>query len=91
MTHETPTNDQPLSDEPPGDEPLELEELLGWAEFACWTTLALAPFLYWVNGPAVSHDQFVVRSGLVTIVLVGAVSLRARRFVQAQRRPNDSE
>ena len=48
----------------------------GWLEFCCWTTLALAPFLYWVNGPAVSTDQLVVRTALVVIAAVGAIGLR---------------
>ncbi len=48
-----------------------------WAvELGCWTMLALAPFLYWVNGPAVSPDQFVVRTALVVLALVGAVTIR---------------
>jgi hypothetical protein len=51
-------------------------EIRGWAEFCCWTTLALAPFLYSVNGPAVSTDQFVVRTGLVVSAAGGAVGLR---------------
>ena len=52
-------------------EPLSPGEILGWVELGCWTMVALAPFLYWVNGPAVSTDQFVVRTGLVTLALVG--------------------
>jgi hypothetical protein len=52
------------------------QEIRGWAEFCCWTTLALAPFLYWVNGPAVSTDQFVVRTALVVLAAAGAVGLR---------------
>jgi hypothetical protein len=55
---------------------LTLEELLGWLEFACWTTLGLAPFLYWINGPAVSTDQFVVRTALVILAACGAIGLR---------------
>ena len=51
-------------------------ELRGWLEFACWTTLALAPFLYWINGPSVSTDQFVVRAGLVVLAACGAAGLR---------------
>jgi hypothetical protein len=78
-----------MTDTPPDDEPLELDEILRWAEFACWTTLALAPFLYWVNGPAVSHDQFVVRSGLVVIAILGAFGLRARKLLLSRRKPND--
>jgi hypothetical protein len=52
------------------------QELRGWLEFGCWTTLALVPFLYWINGPAVSTDQLVVRTALVTIALLGAIGLR---------------
>ncbi len=48
-----------------------------WAvELGCWAMLALAPFLYWVNGPAVSPDQFVVRTAVVVLALVGAVAIR---------------
>lgn len=58
------------------NEPLTPTELCMWLEFACWTMVALAPFLYWVNGSAVSTDQFVVRTALVLIALVGGISLR---------------
>ncbi len=48
-----------------------------WAvELGCWTMVALAPFLYWVNGPAVSPDQFVVRTAVVVLALVGAITIR---------------
>ena len=59
----------------PGVEPTR-QEVRGWAEYCCWATLALAPFLYWVNGPAVSTDQFVVRTALVALTGCGAVGLR---------------
>lgn len=48
----------------------------GWLEFCCWTTLVLAPFLYWANGPAVSTDQFVVRTSLVAMAAVGVAGFR---------------
>lgn len=54
----------------------ELDDVLGWAEFACWTALALTPFLQWVNGPSVSTDQAVVRTVLVVLTVVGIVVLR---------------
>lgn len=54
----------------------EEEDILGWAEFACWTALALMPFLQWVNGPAVSTDQAVVRTALLLVALGGGVVLR---------------
>ncbi|HET6880603.1 MAG TPA: hypothetical protein VFI31_10635 [Pirellulales bacterium] len=60
-----------------GPEPeLTWEGIRGWAEFCCWTTLALAPFQYWANGPAVSTDQFVVRTALVVLAACGAIGLR---------------
>jgi hypothetical protein len=70
------------------DEELSPAEVRGWAEFACWTTLALAPFLYWVNGPAVSTDQFVVRTGLVVLAACGAVGLRGYAWL-CRRRNSD--
>jgi hypothetical protein len=48
-----------------------------WAEFCCWITLAIAPFLYWVNGPSVSMDQLIIRSCLVAAAAIGALGLRA--------------
>ncbi len=51
-------------------------ELRGWIEFGCWTTLLLAPILSWVNGPAVSMDQAVSRTGLVVAAALGAAGLR---------------
>lgn len=64
--------------EPPIDREPELtpRETRGWAELFCWTALALSPMLYWINGPAVSTDQFVVRTALVVLAACGAVGLR---------------
>jgi hypothetical protein len=58
------------------EEDLSLDELLPWLEFGCWTSLALAPILYYVNGPSVSSDQAVVRTGLVIFAALGAATLR---------------
>ncbi len=52
------------------------EEVRYWFEFGCWTTLVLAPFLYWFNGPSVSKDQFVVRTALIIFAAGGAIGLR---------------
>lgn len=61
----------------PGGEPeVTPQNICGWAEFCCWTTLTLALFLYWVNGPAVSTDQFAVRTALVILSAIGATGLR---------------
>ena len=63
-------------------EELTTAEFFSWLELACWTMVALAPFLYWVNGPAVSTDQFVVRSGLVTLAVVGGVTIRVTKWLR---------
>jgi len=57
-------------------EPLSQRAIAGWLELGCWTMVALAPLLYWANGPAVSTDQLVVRSGLVGFALGGGLALR---------------
>lgn len=71
----------------------DIHELLGWAEFVCWTALLLAPLIYWLQGPSVSNDQFVVRTALVVLAAAGAVILRAsaiiRRFQSRASLPRD--
>ena len=70
----------------PADErPLRSDEILYWAEFACWTAVVLAPFLRLVNGPSVSTDQFVVRTVLVVTALLGACSLRLYKLLIRRR------
>ncbi|MCX7428750.1 MAG: hypothetical protein NTW96_24380 [Planctomycetia bacterium] len=58
------------------ERPLAAREVFGWVELGCWTMVGLTPLLYWVNGPAVSTDQLVVRSGLVGFALGGGLVLR---------------
>ncbi len=66
-----------MTDPPEADEEdLSLDELLPWLEFGCWTALVLAPILYYVNGPSVSSDQAIVRTGLVIVAALGAATLR---------------
>lgn len=45
-------------------------------EYGCWAALVLFPFLRWINGPAVSTDQFVVQIAIVVAATLGAVGLR---------------
>lgn len=45
-------------------------------EFCCWVVVALAPFLRWINGAAVTDDQFYIQCGLVTLATTGALGLR---------------
>ena len=67
-------------------EPLTSAEILYWAEFSCWTVLVLCPFLYWINGAAVSTDQFVVRTALVVMSLCGAIALRVMKILRTRMR-----
>jgi hypothetical protein len=73
----------------PDEEPREdvsIGEVLPWIEFGCWTMLVLAPILYYVNGPSVSTDQYVVRTTLVIVAAVGAVTLRAWSWISSRRK-----
>jgi hypothetical protein len=45
-------------------------------EFMCWVVLILIPLLRWVNGPAVTDDQFYIQCALTAMALVGTVCLR---------------
>lgn len=67
------------------DDDLTGEEILGWAEFCCWSALAMAPLIYWIQGPSVSNDQHVVRIALVVIAAVGAANLRVRSILRNRR------
>ena len=54
-----------------------------WAvELGCWTMVVLAPILTWVNGPAVSTDQAVVRASVFILALVGGVTTTAVRWLR---------
>jgi len=70
---------------PESDSPEQPVDPLFLAEFACWTAVALAPFLTWVNGPPVSTDQAVVRTIVVGLALTGAIGLRIGRIVRGRR------
>ena len=67
------------------DDDIQLGELLPWLELGCWTVLLLAPVLYYVNGPSVSTDQAVVRTGLVILAAVGAATLRLINWRRGRR------
>lgn len=60
------------------EDEIDTKDILVWIECGCWIALALTPFLYWVNGPAVSQDQLVVRWIVVVVALVGGMVLRLR-------------
>lgn len=45
-------------------------------EFVCWVVVLLAPLLRWVNGPAVTDDQFVIQVTIFSLAMIGALGLR---------------
>lgn len=57
------------------------EEILLWAEFCAWTMLVMTPIIWWLQGPSVSADQFVVRTALVVISATAAIGLRGRALL----------
>jgi len=75
----------------PSADELDGEQLLGWIEFGCWSALAMAPVIYWLQGPSVSHDQYVVRIGLVVVAALGGVFLRIRAIVRQRKHRRSSE
>jgi hypothetical protein len=66
---------------PQGENELRLNELLPWAEFCAWSALIMTPIIWWLQGPSVSTDQFVVRTSLVVISAIVGVGLRVRAMV----------
>ncbi len=67
------------------DEDLSWSRIRYWAEFGCWSALALTPFLYWLNGPATSDDQVIVRATLVAVAALGAIALRLSDLLHRHR------
>ncbi|MCF6286897.1 MAG: hypothetical protein L3K26_17165 [Candidatus Hydrogenedentes bacterium] len=54
-------------------------------EFVCWVVVCLAPFLRWVNGAAVTTDQFYIQVTLFSSALLGAVVLRVFHLLWGKR------
>jgi len=70
-------NKKPLEQESPEtDEEISFAELAPAIEFMCWTIVALAPFLRWANGAAVTDDQWWIQVFLFSAALLGGLSLR---------------
>ena len=74
-----------LQDTDQAEEEMRTEEILGWVEFGCWTAVVLIPILYYVNGPSVSTDQFVVRSALTVIAIIGGCLTTGSRLIRKRR------
>lgn len=73
------------ADPPTDDAEIRFRDAAPLLEFMCWTVLALAPFLRWVNGPAVSTDQLVTQISVVCVAVVGAISLRVYNWRNSRR------
>jgi hypothetical protein len=67
------------------DERVSRVEIVNWLELGCWTLAALSPFLYWVNGRAVSSDQFVVRTAVVAMAFTGAMTIRLVKWIRKRQ------
>jgi hypothetical protein len=76
---------EPRREGEPGDTPVQFRDIAPAIEFACWVVVALAPFLRWVNGAAVTDDQFVIQVALTSCALAGALGLRFYNY-RVQRR-----
>jgi hypothetical protein len=70
-----------MSEQISSNDDMSLEEGLGWAEFCAWSALVMTPIIWWLQGPSVSTDQYVVRTSLVVISAVAAIGLRIRKLV----------
>lgn len=77
------------SSRPEVEKPIHFRELAPAMEFSCWVVVALAPFLRWVNGAAVTDDQFIIQASLVAMSLTGAIGLRLYNW-RTDRRKNAS-
>ena len=63
------------------EEEIDTAEMLYWIEFGAWSSLVMAPIIWWLQGPSVSTDQFVMRTGLVVLSSVTAVGLRIWKLI----------
>lgn len=65
-------------------EEITLSDVSPAIEFMCWVVVLLAPFLRWVNGAAVTTDQFYFQITLFSTALLGAIGLRIYHYVQGR-------
>ncbi len=69
----------------PETEEITFSDISPALEFVCWVVVCLAPFLRWVNGAAVTTDQFYIQVTLFSIAILGAVVLRVVHFLRGKR------
>lgn len=58
------------------DDDIDPTEMRIWIEFSAWCALVMTPIIWWLQGPSVSTDQFVVRTGLVILSAVVGIGMR---------------
>jgi hypothetical protein len=75
-------NPQPSNE---ADGEVSRREIAPVIELGCCVVLLISPLIRWVNGPAVTTDQFVAQFSLVVLALFGAVGLRAHRWRRRKR------
>ena len=81
------------AESPTPDDEITWQELFVHLEFGCWTAIVLIPIIYFIQGPAVSHDQFVMRSLVTAIAVIGVPTLTIlrRRKLAAVKSKNPHE
>ena len=57
-------------------EAVDWRDALPALEFCCWVVVLLAPLLRWVNGAAVTDDQALIQTALISMALLSALVLR---------------
>ena len=70
----------------PSAQPTDTEELWRTVELCSWASLAFLPVLYFVNGPAVSTDQLIIRRIVVIAVVAGVITSLLRRVGRVLQR-----
>jgi hypothetical protein len=60
-------------------------ETVGWTELFAWMAFAMTPIIWWLQGPSVSTDQFIVRCALLSGSGCAAVALRAAAVLRHRR------
>lgn len=68
-----------------GDPVVAFWEIAPALEIICWVVVGLAPMLYVVNGPPVTHDQAIIQVTLVTLAALGSLFLRAYNWRHRDR------
>ena len=63
---------------------IDLAEILGWSEFCSWAAFVMTPLIWWLQGPSVSTNQFVVRMGLVAVSSATGLGLRMWAVFQSE-------